>query len=92
MLASGRPVIATCLAGTELHGVVSQCGMVVPPKDSAALANAICHLADNPKKRFELGRRARSYAESNFERDAILERLFVPLDGIAAGIPDDVTA
>jgi colanic acid biosynthesis glycosyl transferase WcaI len=92
MLASGRPVIATCLAGTELHGVVSQCGLVVPPKDCVALANAIGKLADDTAMRLELGRRARSYAESNFERETILGRVFVPLDAIEAGIPDDVTA
>jgi colanic acid biosynthesis glycosyl transferase WcaI len=76
MLASGRPVIATCLAGTELDAVVSQCGMVVPPQDEKALAAAVTRLADDAAVRLELGRRARAYAEANFERDAILERIF----------------
>jgi colanic acid biosynthesis glycosyl transferase WcaI len=76
MLASGRPVIATCLAGTELDAVVSQCGLVVPPQDEAALAAAVCRLADDSATRLDLGRRARLYAEANFERDAILERVF----------------
>lgn len=76
MLASGRPVIATCHEGTEIHGVVSQCGAVVPPQDSDALAEAVCRLADNPQTRYRLGQAARAYAESNFERDAILSRLF----------------
>jgi colanic acid biosynthesis glycosyl transferase WcaI len=76
MLASGRPVIATCLAGTELDSVVSQCGLVVPPQDEAALAAAICRLADDSTARLEFGRRARAYAEANFERDAILGRIF----------------
>jgi colanic acid biosynthesis glycosyl transferase WcaI len=92
MLASGRPVIATCLAGTELHGVVSQCGMVVPPQDSAALAKAICRLSEDAGMRLELGRRARAYAEGNFERDAILSRVFEPLEGDEARVPDDVVA
>jgi colanic acid biosynthesis glycosyl transferase WcaI len=92
MLASGRPVIATCLVGTELEAVVSQCGIVVPPQDSAALAAAICRLADDAAMRFELGRRARTYAETNFERDAVLERMFGPIEGHEAGIPDDVVA
>jgi colanic acid biosynthesis glycosyl transferase WcaI len=76
MLASGRPVIATCLAGTELDAVVSQCGLVVPPQDEAALAAAVCRLVDDSATRLEFGRRARAYAEANFERDAILERIF----------------
>jgi colanic acid biosynthesis glycosyl transferase WcaI len=76
MLASGRPVIATCLAGTELDAVVSQCGLVVPPQDEKALASAVTRLADDSAARLDLGRRARAYAEANFERDAILERIF----------------
>jgi colanic acid biosynthesis glycosyl transferase WcaI len=76
MLASGRPVIATCLAGTELDAVVSQCGLVVPPQDEKALAAAVTRLADDCAARLEFGRRARSYAEANFERDAILKRIF----------------
>jgi putative colanic acid biosynthesis glycosyltransferase WcaI len=92
MLASGRPVIATCLAGTELEAVVSQCGIVVPPEDNAQLAAAICRLADDVAMRLELGRRARTYAEANFERDAILGRMFGALEGDEARIPDDVIA
>jgi colanic acid biosynthesis glycosyl transferase WcaI len=92
MLASGRPVIATCLAGTELEAVVSQCGIVVPPQDTAALAAAICRLADDVATRLELGRRARAYAEANFERDAILGKMFGPIEGSEAVIPDDVAA
>jgi colanic acid biosynthesis glycosyl transferase WcaI len=92
MLASGRPVIATCQAGTELEAVVSQCGIVVPPEDSAELAAAICRLADDVAMRTELGRRARAYAEENFERDAILGRVFGPIEGDEARIPDDVAA
>jgi colanic acid biosynthesis glycosyl transferase WcaI len=92
MLASGRPVIATCLAGTELEAVVSQCGIVVPPEDSAELAAAVCRLADDIAARQELGRRARTYAEENFERDAILGRVFGPIEGDEATMPDDVIA
>ncbi len=80
MLASGRPVISTCRPGTELDAVVSHCGIVVPPDDAAAFAGAIAKLADETALRLELGRRARSYAEANFERDAILGRLFGPIE------------
>lgn len=76
MLASGRPVIATCHAGTELHSVVSNCGTVVPPQDSEALANAILELAGDPMARNQLGRSARAWAETHFERDVILGRMF----------------
>jgi len=92
MLASGRPVISTCRPGTELETVVSKCGVVVPPHDDAAFATAICSLADNAALRLELGRRARSYAESHFERDAVLGRLFGTADGDEAAMPNDAIA
>jgi colanic acid biosynthesis glycosyl transferase WcaI len=76
MLASGRPVIATCLTATELGSVVSTCGIVVPPQDSAAVADAVLRLADDAELRSELGRRARGYAEENFECEAVLGRIF----------------
>jgi colanic acid biosynthesis glycosyl transferase WcaI len=91
MLASGRPIISTCRTGTELEALVSKCGLVVP-QDGAALADAICKLADQPKVRFELGRRARTYAEGNFERDAVLGRIFGPLDTDVPAVADDALA
>src|SRR6202522_532511 len=80
MLASGRPVIATCRAGTEISAIVSQCGLVVEPESSSDLARAIVTLADIPQSRFELGRSARVFAETNFERDAVLGTMFRPLE------------
>ncbi|MDB6083064.1 MAG: wcaI [Gammaproteobacteria bacterium] len=92
MLASGRPVIATCHSGTELDAVVSKCGLVVRPQDVPGLAEAICKLVDEPMARLELGRRARAYAEANFERDAILGRIFGSAEGDVESVPDDAIA
>lgn len=75
MLASGRPVIATCREGTEIAAVVSQCGLVVPPEEGAGLAAAIEQLADDNKLRVSMGEMARRYAEENLARDAVLGRL-----------------
>ncbi|HEX3912517.1 MAG TPA: glycosyltransferase WbuB [Steroidobacteraceae bacterium] len=78
MMASGRPVIATCRAGTEISEIVSQCGLVVAPENSVELAHAISVLADDPETRALLGRRGRIFAEENFERDAVLSSMFAP--------------
>jgi colanic acid biosynthesis glycosyl transferase WcaI len=91
MLASGRPVVATCKVGTELDAVVSTCGIVVAPEDSAGLAEAICRLADDEVLRARLGHSARAYAETYFEQDAVLQRIFGPIEG-AERIRDDVAA
>ena len=80
MLASGRPVIATCRAGTEISEIVSQCGLVVAPENSMELARAIVTLADDPERRKSLGRRARIFAENNFERNAVLSTVFAPFE------------
>lgn len=74
-LASGRPVIATCRAGTEIATVVSECGLVVPPGDGAALATAIERLADDGAGRTLLGQKARLYAEKNLTKEAVLARM-----------------
>ncbi|WP_317201184.1 glycosyltransferase WbuB [Janthinobacterium sp.] len=81
MLASGRPVIATCRAESEIAAVVSDCGRIVPPEDGAALAAAILALADDAPSRARLGAQARSYAEQNLARDAVLGRLLQQMAG-----------
>ena len=75
MLASGRAVIATCLAGTEIANVVAQCGLVVAPEDGDALAQAIESLVDDDKARMQFGKQARLYAEENLARDSVLGRM-----------------
>jgi colanic acid biosynthesis glycosyl transferase WcaI len=90
MLASGRPVIATCRSGTEISAIVSQCGIVVEPESSSDLARAIVKLADDPESRFELGRSARVFAEANFERDAVLGTMFRPLESQVSDVANDI--
>ena len=72
MLASGRPVIATCNAGTGLYAEVDGCGLVTPPGDAAALAAAIATLADDPARRNELGKAAAARAAERWSKPAII--------------------
>jgi colanic acid biosynthesis glycosyl transferase WcaI len=72
MLASGRPVIATASAGTQVYEVVAQCGVVVPPGDPQALSRAIQGLSVDSGKRQELGEAARRYAVDNMNAAQIL--------------------
>ena len=80
MLASGRPVIATSKAKTEISKVVSECGLVVPPEDSFALANAIEQLVNDDKARLFFGFQARRYAEENLARDSVLGKMLEQLN------------
>jgi colanic acid biosynthesis glycosyl transferase WcaI len=90
MLASGRSVIATCRPGTEISEIVSQCGVVVEPENASDLAGAVVRLADNREFRLELGRRARAFAETSFERDAVLGAMFSSLDVELTDVVNDI--
>ena len=77
MLASGRAVVATAHTETELGRVVAQdaaCGLVTPPEDAVAMAQAIRSLAADPALRHKLGANGRAYAERELNRDVILRR------------------
>lgn len=87
MLASGRPVVATCAPGTELASVVSLCGMVAVPDNPEHLASVIASLSDNPKLMKEQGRCARAWAEEHLERDAVLGRMFASMRDNRADTP-----
>jgi len=74
MLASGRPVIATAHPGTQVARVVEGCGIVTPPGDDVALANAILHLVTHPTERTAFGQAARAFAQAHWGREEILRR------------------
>ncbi|PKO76156.1 MAG: colanic acid biosynthesis glycosyltransferase WcaI [Betaproteobacteria bacterium HGW-Betaproteobacteria-15] len=88
MLASGRAVVATAMPETELGRVVAQdaaCGMVVPPENAAAMAEALRALAADPARRAELGANGRRYAERELSQDVILRRFEAQLLALVKG-------
>jgi colanic acid biosynthesis glycosyl transferase WcaI len=72
MLASGRPVIATALPGTELAAVIEQVGVLVSPENPAELVKAILLLTQHPELRQKLGQRGRSYALTYWNKLTVL--------------------
>lgn len=74
MFASGRPVVATAAAGTQLATTVHGCGMVVAPGDLDAFASAILSLAASKELRLKLGQEARKYALAHLDLDRVLVR------------------
>lgn len=85
MFASGRAVVATAHPGTELERAVAGRGVVVPPGDARALADAIAQLAVARASRAALGAAGRAYAETELDRDAILQRFERELRRCVAG-------
>lgn len=74
ILAAGRVCVATADPGTALAATIedNELGLVTPPGDHVALAEAIRDLSRDEARRNDCGRRARAYAEQNLSRDQIL--------------------
>ncbi|MGH1355083.1 MAG: glycosyltransferase family 4 protein [Thalassovita sp.] len=72
-MALSRPVIASTAGG--LPEVLGDTGVLVPPGDPQALADAITDLLGNPDKRKSLGQAARQRAEKQFSAAAIASQL-----------------
>jgi glycosyltransferase involved in cell wall biosynthesis len=63
-MACGRPVVATPVGGVPEAVVDGQTGYLVPPKDPAALAEAVLRLLDDPILARRLGDEGRRRAET----------------------------
>lgn len=64
--ARGLPVIATNVGGMRFSVSDEKTGLLVPPRDAAALAQAIENLANDPHLRRSLGNAGRERAEQLF--------------------------
>ena len=82
IFASGRPVIATATAGTEVWSMVEGKGINTAPGDVQAFVAAIRKLAENPQLRLQLGTSARSFAEECLDRNKVLEQFEAKLAGL----------
>lgn len=71
--ASGLAQITTFEAGDVVRDEVN--GLIVPPNDVVALANAIRRLYKSPRRILQYGRAARQRAETEFTWDHFRERL-----------------
>lgn len=82
MLSSGRPVIATADAGTQVAHVVEGCGLVVPAEDAPALHAAVRQLIDDAPLRQQLGIAARQYAVEHLGKEQVLLQFEKGLRGL----------
>lgn len=75
-MAAGRPIVAAVNdASTTAHYVLQAgCGVVVPPEDPVALAQAVEELRRDPRRCEQMGRNGRDYVVQNFSRDSVLAR------------------
>ena len=91
IMASGRPLVASSPAGSELAGLADQAGACVPPADATAFAAALRQLISSPQRRSDTGRQARLLVEQRFGLEAVLgrfEQQLKALVSIASNRPD----
>jgi glycosyltransferase involved in cell wall biosynthesis len=88
-MAMGKPIIATQVGGTGEVLKDGQTGLLIPPKDSPALAEKIIYLLENPDIARRLGMRAqeesKKYDVNGYVRR--LEELYLQLVSARRGLP-----
>jgi colanic acid biosynthesis glycosyl transferase WcaI len=75
ILASGRPLVASSPASSELGQLAEQAGLRVEPEDPGAFAAALRRLVADPDLRERLGTQARQLAVERFGQEAVLREL-----------------
>jgi glycosyltransferase involved in cell wall biosynthesis len=88
-LAHKKPVVATSVGGTPeviRHG---HTGLLVPPRDSAALAQAIAQLLADPDAGRQLGERGQQLVLERFTIQQMLQSTEALYDELLRGAPMD---
>lgn len=88
-MAAGVPVVATAVGGSpEVVGEDGAAGLLVPPRDAAALAQAMCGLLEDTELADRMGRAARSRMTELFSIERMVretERLYESALKLALG-------
>jgi glycosyltransferase involved in cell wall biosynthesis len=69
--ACGRPLVAADVPGCREAVRPGETGLLVPPHDVKALAEAIVALATDPARRAQMGRAGRALIECEFADDIV---------------------
>ena len=84
-MAAGRPVVAAVSIDSETGRFIheNKVGLVVPPEDPAALAQAVLELRQIGGK--HLGENGRRVVETRFNRQVVLRKFAEQIEALAAG-------
>jgi len=74
-MAAGKPVVASRVGGIPEAVEDGKTGILVPPGDAHALANALAFMLDNPEKALEMGRRGRERAVRLFDEERMVDSI-----------------
>jgi len=84
-MACGLPVISTLVGAIPEAVVADRTGLLIPPRDSAALAAAISRLLEDPGLRKRFSEAAVDYARANFGIGQMLDRMEAVFRQVIAG-------
>lgn len=70
----GRPIVATDIPGCREIVRHNENGLLIPPPDSKALADAIEVLIKNPELRAKMGARGRKIVEAEFSKEIVIKQ------------------
>jgi glycosyltransferase involved in cell wall biosynthesis len=83
-MACGVPCVATDIGDSA--DIVGESGLIVPPSDSAALAQALTELLEKrPKARRDLGGEARKQIEAHYSLEVVVDRYARLYDDLTSG-------
>jgi glycosyltransferase involved in cell wall biosynthesis len=82
--ASARAIVTTDVPGCREVVRDGENGLLVPPRDAAALARALRALVTDPQRRARMGARGRAIAEAHFAVEAVIERTLAVHDALLA--------
>ncbi|MDQ4044368.1 MAG: glycosyltransferase [Chloroflexota bacterium] len=84
-MACGTPVIGSAVGGITFTIDDGETGLLVPPKDPSALANALAVILGNPERRERMGRAARERVEREFTWATVGQRTAALYDSLLDG-------
>jgi glycosyltransferase involved in cell wall biosynthesis len=88
VLSAGLPLIVSDLPHWRRFVAEHDCGLVVPPHDPAAIAEAIRTLVDDPARAEAMGRRGRALVEREYNWEAESTKLLALYDRLLARAAD----
>lgn len=90
-MASGLPAVSTVLSGIPELVADGDTGLLVPPSDSGALADALERLALDPELRARMGAAGRAKVEAEYDLRRNTTALLELVLGHASGMPEKQT-
>jgi glycosyltransferase involved in cell wall biosynthesis len=91
-MASGLPVVATKMGGNPELVREGESGVLVPPSEPIAMANAVRLYLENPKKRDNDGAAGRRRVETQFSLQVMVDGYLSVYDAVLNGKRDSAVA